>query len=605
MSIPTNPNILLIITDQMRSFQHWPEDFYSNLPGYKWFQNPSRNTVQFKNTMISTSMCSPSRASFLTSTYQCENGVPRTEDQLDSSYPNLFKMLGHAGYTIYYKGKWHLTGPDPAEEDGQKAKDFLVDYGVTNWNPPDAGTGVDHQGGGKPDNDARYLSGLDIGLLESGANTLTGVKVAESGPNKGKIVYADGTLYDQESVLETLDALKNAPPAEPWIIVASFVNPHDIRHFEFGKDAPYAPNIPEGVPAPPTAFPTNFADELSYKPEPQTAMAKMEGIGPGVLDQSEGEAFLGFYSGITAQVEGQVATILDAVEADFPDTLIIRMADHGEHGLSHQQRHKGGTAYEESIRVPLIFCHPDLPANAPPVDQVVSLLDLVPTIEGLVDSKGYQWESSESPPVPHPLRGSSLVDVLNDPSGPAVHPNGVVYSYDDMLSSQPVRALRTEKWKYAITYPYDLGTTPQAGEKGKVYWELYNLEDDSFVAGFNDAAGWQLLMPSLGKADQEVNNLAAPNPKPNTAFENCLPNALTEAELTALNAYVLPQWQKLHNQLCQRIKEVNAMPTISCKNSSVPAGVPKNDGERTYVSVDQYQQWVDFVTPPQLSIPQV
>ena len=131
------------------------------------------------------------------------------------------------------------------------------------------------------------------------------------------------------------------------------------------------------------------------------------------------------------------------------------------------------------------------------------------------------------------------------------------------------------------------------------------LEDNSFAAGFNGAAGWQLLTPSLGQPDQEVNNLANPNPNPNKAFENCLPNALTEAEVKALNAYVLPQWQKLHNQLCQRIKEVNALPTISCKDNSVPAGVPKNDGVRSYVSADQYQQWVNFVTPPQLSIPQV
>ena len=42
------------------------------------------------------------------------------------------------------------------------------------------------------------------------------------------------------------------------------------------------------------------------------------------------------------------------------NTLIIRMADHGEMGLSHGLREKMYTAYEEAIHVPLIYSNPKL-----------------------------------------------------------------------------------------------------------------------------------------------------------------------------------------------------------------------------------------------------
>ena len=121
------------------------------------------------------------------------------------------------------------------------------------------------------------------------------------------------------------------------------------------------------------------------------------------------------------------------------------------------------------------------------------------------------------------------------------------------------------------------------------------MKAEGFHVKYNQQAGWELLLPSLGQPYQEINNLANPNPNPNTNFSPSLPKALTPAELDALNQYIIPQWQKLHNKLCQQMKALNAMPTKG----------RNQEGALEYLDIADFQEWVNFVTPPQLTIPTV
>ena len=62
-------------------------------------------------------------------------------------------------------------------------------------------------------------------------------------------------------------------------------------------------------------------------------------------------------------------------------TVIARISDHGEMGLSHGGlRQKMFNAYEETIRVPLVFSNPLLFPAAVKTDAPASLVDLVPTL---------------------------------------------------------------------------------------------------------------------------------------------------------------------------------------------------------------------------------
>src|SRR4051794_36779675 len=94
------PNILLIITDQERRMQHWPSSFLANLPAMQQLTNSG---LTFNQAFTGACMCSPSRATFLTSNYPAVTGLAKTmspepSPPLNQSFPNLATVLARAGY---------------------------------------------------------------------------------------------------------------------------------------------------------------------------------------------------------------------------------------------------------------------------------------------------------------------------------------------------------------------------------------------------------------------------------------------------------------------------------------------------------------------------
>ncbi len=104
------PHIILLWTDQERHPQHWPEGWVeANLPSSNRLK---RHGLSFVNAFTAAAQCTPSRATFLTSTYPTVNGVTNTlVYPLQSLQQNLAIIMGAAGYEVAYKGKWHLSLP--------------------------------------------------------------------------------------------------------------------------------------------------------------------------------------------------------------------------------------------------------------------------------------------------------------------------------------------------------------------------------------------------------------------------------------------------------------------------------------------------------------
>src|SRR5262249_49177722 len=94
-----------------------------------------------------------------------------------------------------------------------------------------------------------------------------------------------------------------------------------------------------------------------------------------------------FYYQLQRNVDVEMGRVYEALQRSrfFQDTIVVFTSDHGDllgaHGGMHQ---KWYTAYDESIRVPLIFSNPRLPQGTV-VDTLTSHVDVVPTLLGLAN----------------------------------------------------------------------------------------------------------------------------------------------------------------------------------------------------------------------------
>jgi arylsulfatase A-like enzyme len=121
------PNIVFILSDDHR----W--DALSHL-GHPIAETPNMDRlaqegVLFENAFCTTSLCSPSRASFLTGQYAHNHGVQNNLTPWDNANQTLFEPLHDAGYETAFIGKWHMPGNLPQLRGLDRFVSFTADAG--------------------------------------------------------------------------------------------------------------------------------------------------------------------------------------------------------------------------------------------------------------------------------------------------------------------------------------------------------------------------------------------------------------------------------------------------------------------------------------------
>lgn len=100
------PNIVLFLVDDLR----WDELGYMGYPvPTPAIDQLAHEGIRFENAFVTSSLCSPSRASFLTGMYPHSHGVVGNTSDLDyESMPTIGKLLQDGGYYTAMIGKWHM-----------------------------------------------------------------------------------------------------------------------------------------------------------------------------------------------------------------------------------------------------------------------------------------------------------------------------------------------------------------------------------------------------------------------------------------------------------------------------------------------------------------
>lgn len=514
------PNFVLIITDQSRiPGMHWPPGFTEEyLPSFNRLQQKG---LTFKQAHIAASMCSPSRACLFTGTYENINGVQTvvsqvTGEQLHSAseLPNLATMLNAVGYDVIYKGKWDMTEPwEKMQQDGQSEQliqKMKETYGFAEWNPPDAGIALGFPlnsqvsdfslstlGGGIPNNDGRFVSGTDAD------------KVCKNGQEPGTGCQTPG--YG-ESVLDYLKKVgqTSTDKRKPFFLVVSLANPHDIGFYPNGynlSSVDYPKSVDLGID-----LPNNFNDPLTTKPTIQTTYREI--LETASLTEEQQIGYVNFYAYLYKVVDQHIMAVLDALDSNklTNDTIIIRLGDHGELGLSHKLTEKCYTIYKEVVNVPLIFSNPVIFPEKQETNALWSHVDLVATVAELAGAE--------------PIGvGVSQVPVLKNPQSEVR--DSVVFAMDDQFGSKiplttdasHIRALIDRSYTYAVYF-----TASYAGTAG-------NSE-------ISVTTPYQLELYDKQKDPDELNNLLW---QPDSSIESL--------------------WEKLHLKLTTSMQDMGNMPS--------------------------------------------
>ena len=266
----------------------------------------------------------------------------------------------------------------------------------------------------------------------------------------------------------------------PFLLVASFVDPHNIAEWARGESLPDgeigAPPPPDQCPpAPPNrALPAGEADAIAFARRSYQA-APMFPVGN--FDEGRWRQYRWAYYRMIERTDALIGRVLASLAATghADDTLIVFTVDHGDCQGAHGWSQKT-VLYEESVHVPFIVCSPGQKRAVTSDHFVQTGPDLIPT---LCDFAGIG--------KPAALSGLSQRAAAEGAIGP--DPRQFVVSSNHLVQGVPLlgmmmkpagRMIRTARYKYCV---YDLGAHRESlVDLEKDPGELVNLAENSAFA---------------------------------------------------------------------------------------------------------------------------
>lgn len=417
-------NIILILIDDQRY------DALGYL-GHPFLETPNldrlaKNGVHFKNAFVTTSLCSPSRASIITGLYAHNHRVVDNYHPVNDELTFFPQLMQNAGYETAFIGKWHMGDA----EDPQRDFDHWVSFkGQGIYWPHE--TGLKVKGRYVPQ---AYKSGINV----------NGEKVDQKG-------YITDELTDY-----ALDWLGNREGKDdkPYFLYLS----HKAVHADFLPANRHAYRYEDKEVILPKTWaddPAAFTDVPMWVKNQRNSRHGVEFAYYTDLDLAD---YYRRYCEALLAVDDSVGRVLKHLEAanELQNSVILYMGDNGflfgEHGLIDKR-----CAYEESVRVPMIMHCPDLLPRGSTVDEIVANIDVGPT---LLDAAGIAAPSQMDGRSFFPLaKGEEIADWRDY----------LLYEYyweRNYPQTPTMHALLGKRWKY-IRY-HGIWDTD----------ELYDLEND-------------------------------------------------------------------------------------------------------------------------------
>lgn len=361
---PDRPyNVVLFISD---------EETYHLRPA-EGYTTPARAELQlrgttFLNHYIAAAMCTPSRGVMFSGQPPQINGV---YDQMELGYvpslstdkPSMGTIFKKLGYETAYFGKFELRKDIITPKNDVNYTDALRAYGFDTFAPDGDKVGGPDQA---YDTDT-YTGGAAIRWLRTNAQHLN---------SQGK----------------------------PWLLVVSFVSPHDIMYADVNQPGSRQQVSQVGMRLTPPPDNAHFAAQWKFPESPSHAQPMdspgrprahlsymigwSEFLGEIPVNATEmWNTYYNYYLNLIRDNDRNLKAVIDTLSALglWDSTVVLRTADHGELGGSHGGlRGKGPLPYEQECHVPAVVVHPEHPGGRT-CRALTSHIDLIPTLVGLTN----------------------------------------------------------------------------------------------------------------------------------------------------------------------------------------------------------------------------
>ncbi|MDF1752578.1 MAG: sulfatase [Verrucomicrobiales bacterium] len=345
-SAEKQPNILVILTDDQR----YDAMGFLDHPFLKTphIDRIAREGVYLKNACVTTSLCSPSRASILTGLYAHNHRVVDNYNPIPDGLRFFPEYLQEAGYETAFIGKWHMGGMIDHKQPGFDHWISFKGQGVYFGDPDEAKV------------KGRYVP-----------------QVSREGFNvNGKQVPQEGYITD---ILDNFsrDWIEKRDKEKPWMLYLS----HKAVHADFLPANRHAYSYEDAKFERPKSWfesPSEFFDVPMWV---QNQRNSRHGVEFAYYTNLNIETYYKRYCETIRGIDESTGNLIKLLEerGELDNTLILYLGDNGflfgEHGLIDKR-----CAYEASIRIPMVMRCPSLFKGGQVVDEVVANIDVAPTL---------------------------------------------------------------------------------------------------------------------------------------------------------------------------------------------------------------------------------
>ena len=393
------PNIIFVFADQLR-YQScgFGGDNSAITPNLDKFANNGINLTQAVSSMP---VCSAFRASLLTGKYTTSTGMVINELRMNTNHKSIAHCLTEAGYNTGYIGKWHLYSNQLGNHED-----------VNNSHIP---VGADRLGFDG------YWAAYNF------HHTYYGTYYHLN--SKKKIFHKKNTYEpDAQTDMAIKYINKYKDNKNPFYLTLSYGTPHDPWeknnvpkiYYDMFKNKTLGPSKNYSNSLDP------YGDNWSNEHKTKKKIAE----------------WMRVYYAMTTNLDWNFGRLISSIEdaGIINNTIIIFTSDHGEMFGAHG-RMKKNIFYEESIRVPFLIQWRDKLSSGLKLDTLLSTVDIMPTILGLVDVE-----------IPKEVEGTDLSLVLKgerfeEPLFAFLMNTGACAIWED---GHEWRAIRDKKYTYAV-----------------------------------------------------------------------------------------------------------------------------------------------------------